>query len=232
MERCWSVSQRGDYQRARYCAVSSNVHLRLRKARERERKCHRVSTTVVKAGITKRPKEQKFTHVDVVEQLSQFEWVLAETVTPGGGLKQPFRSLVSHYSALMRPPKGCTYAKRGCAHWRCNEWNMHVHMRICFHHRVPPPPTTTHCPAVTDVFMEEIWCLLIVTAEPVKKERKMSLQNQNGFEGGVWWGGGHNEDFMYWSSTVRMFWWDGDRLKGCLRVKTWFEGEGLGQGQD
>lgn len=34
---------------------------------------------------------------------------------------EPFRSLVSHYSTLMRPKKGCTYARRGCAHGSCNE---------------------------------------------------------------------------------------------------------------
>lgn len=176
MERCWSVSQRGDYQRERYCAVSSNVDLRLRNEHQQERKCHRVSTTVVKAGITKKPKGGK--------QLLQVDSFLAEIVTPGGRLKQPFRSLVSHYSTLMRLQKGCAHAKRGCAHWSCNEWNMHVHMCVSAFTLGWPPPT--HCPAVTDVFMEEIWCLLIVTAEPVKKERKMSLQKQNGFEGGVW----------------------------------------------
>lgn len=109
MERCWSVSQRGDYQRERYCAVSSNVDLRLRNERERERKCHCVSTTVVKAGISKRPwggggaikeesTELKLMHV---ERHLQFDSFLAEIVTSGGRLKQPFRSLVSHYSTLM-----------------------------------------------------------------------------------------------------------------------------------
>lgn len=120
MERCWSVSQRGDYQRARYCAVESNVDFRLGNERERERKCHRVSTTVVKAGISKRPKggikeestEQKFMHVNVAEQLLQFDSFLAEIVTPGGRLKQPFRSLVSHYSTLMRPPKRLHVCKK------------------------------------------------------------------------------------------------------------------------
>lgn len=58
----------------------------------------------------------------------------------------------------------------------------------------PPPPLTValtrhitsplHYLLVTDVFMERFWYVLIRTAEPVKKERKMRFQNQHGWEGG------------------------------------------------
>lgn len=60
--------------------------------------------------IKEESKELKLMHV---EQHLQFDSAdLAEILTPGGRLKQPFRSLISHYSTLMRPQNVCK--KRMC----------------------------------------------------------------------------------------------------------------------
>lgn len=110
-----------------------------------------------------------------------------------------------YYKAKNKQTKTSHIRKRICAakfqtnnSWDDPKPNMHacthaylLYAGLCQACYTPPAPptttTTTSLSSCVDVLMEWFWCLLIFTAEPVKNERKISLQNQRGCESGVWW---------------------------------------------